>query len=441
MAEIEDNIRRSEELNEILGKMPNWVIRYGSVVVFFIFIVLVVSTFVIQYPDTLSGNITITCETPPANLVARTGGRITLLTKDGKPVKEGDFIAVIENTTSEKEVEVLRGNLPAYELIAEDPIALISEKINLPNSVNLGEIQPSYNSFKNASEEYILFLQLKLNQSKIVAYKKQIDVLYKQRALLTKKETISNRELQLSHNQLKNDSVLFIKKAISKLDLDKTESNYIKSVNANHQIQEDILRNAEALHKLNALIDELFLSSKDEKSKLEMKLKTAFKDLKTNYKLWEQKYVITAPTDGTVSLYEYWNNNQVVSQGDEVAHIVTNADNIFGKLYITGAKFGKVKKGQRVRIILDNYPAPEFGAIIGKVESISAVNKENVYAINVTLPEGLVTNYKFKIDFTHEMKGSGEVVTEELSLIERIFYKFRELFVKEPHFKKVVSNQ
>jgi hypothetical protein len=60
-----------------------------------------------------------------------------------------------------------------------------------------------------------------------------------------------------------------------------------------------------------------------------------------------------------------------------------------------------------------------------------------VYAITVDLPQGLVTNYKYKIDFTHEMKGIGEVVTEDLSLIERVFYKFRALFVKDPHVKKV----
>lgn len=437
MAELEDNIRKSEELNELLGKMPGWVVRWGSVMVFFIFIIIVTASFVIKYPDSLSGTITITCDQPPVNLVARTNGRINLFSKDGAGVNEGDFIAVIENTTSEKEVTELRQNMELYERISDNPMSLIGEKIDLPNSVNLGEIQPSYNFYKNSCEEYMMFLDLKLNQQKIRSYKAQIEVLYKQKELLKKKVNISDREVWLMYQQFRNDSLLYVKKGISKLELDKTESSYIKAINTQHVIQEELLNNIEALHKLNALIDELFLSDKDEKNKLEMRLKTSFKELKTNYKLWEQKYVIMAPVAGTVSLYEYWNNNQVVVQGDEVAHvIVSKSDHIFGKLFITGTKFGKVKKGQNVRIILDSYPVAEYGAIIGKVSSISAVNKENVYAITVELPQGLVTNYKHEIDFTHEMKGVGEVITEDLSLIERIFYKFRAMFVKEPHFKK-----
>ena len=437
--EIEDNIRRAEELNDILGKMPSWVVRWGSVVAFIIFAIILTSCFIIKYPETLPGTLTITCEKPPANLVARSTGRISLLVKDNTPVKQGDFIAIIENTAQVDEINELKANLQAYQHVADDPISLIGKKVNLPNSFSLGELQSSYNFYKNSCEEYLLFLNLQQNHQKIESYKKQISILAKQRDLLDTKKTINAREFGITQRQFKNDSSLYRQKAISQLDLDKTESDYIKSLHTAHETKEDELQNAEQLSKINAAINELFLNNKDQKAQLEMKIKTSFKELITNYNLWEQKYVLVSPIDGVVSLYDFWNNNQYVNTGDEVAHIVANSDNIFGKLYITSTKFAKIAKGQKVRIILDSYPAAEFGVLFGEVETMSAVNKENIYAIQVKLPKGLVTNYKYKVEFKHEMKGTGEIITEDLSLIERIFYKFRGLFIKDNSVVKKVS--
>ena len=83
--------------------------------------------------------------------------------------------------------------------------------------------------------------------------------------------------------------------------------------------------------------------------------------------------------------------------------------------------------GQKVNIYLKNYPYQEFGVLPGRVRSISLVPQDNRYAIEITLPAGLMTSYRKQLDFRQEMQGSAEIVTEDLRLLERIFYQVKAL--------------
>jgi hypothetical protein len=92
----------------------------------------------------------------------------------------------------------------------------------------------------------------------------------------------------------------------------------------------------------------------------------------------------------------------------------------------------KVKSGQQVYIRPDNYPYQEFGMLAGTVQSISLVPRNDSYAIEVQLPRGLRTNFDRPLDFRQEMQGSAEIITEELRLLERIFYQIRRILKNQP---------
>lgn len=90
---------------------------------------------------------------------------------------------------------------------------------------------------------------------------------------------------------------------------------------------------------------------------------------------------------------------------------------------------GKVKIGQDVNIKLSSYPDNEFGVLKGKIKDISLVpNNEGLYLIDVKLPEKLVTTHGKEIEFKQEMQGVAEIITEDLRLIERVFYQLKEIF-------------
>ena len=123
---------------------------------------------------------------------------------------------------------------------------------------------------------------------------------------------------------------------------------------------------------------------------------------------------------------ELGHNNHI---GELIFIIIPTKNNSFiGKIKAPAANSGKIKKGQRVQIKLLNYPSDEFGELNGKVLSISQIpNLEGNYLIDVELPQDLKTTYDKKIAFRQEMKGTADIVTEDLRLIERFFYQLRNI--------------
>jgi hypothetical protein len=82
--------------------------------------------------------------------------------------------------------------------------------------------------------------------------------------------------------------------------------------------------------------------------------------------------------------------------------------------------------GQDVIIKLDNFPYQEFGSLDGTVTSISSVPKENNYLVEVSLTDR--TNYDSRIDLKQEMQGTGDIITQDKRLFEKIFNQFRYLY-------------
>ena len=64
----------------------------------------------------------------------------------------------------------------------------------------------------------------------------------------------------------------------------------------------------------------------------------------------------------------------------------------------------------------------------GEVTSISLTpDNEGFYLIDVSLPKYLITSYNKEIPFRQEMIGTAEIITEDLRLLERLFYQFRQI--------------
>ena len=125
-----------------------------------------------------------------------------------------------------------------------------------------------------------------------------------------------------------------------------------------------------------------------------------------------------------------WHKNQTINNGDYVFTIIPkNHSSYICKVQAPVLNSGKVKIGQGVNIKLSSYPDNEFGVLKGTVKDISLVpNNEGLYLIDVKLPKKLVTTHSKEIEFKQEMQGIAEIITDDLRLIERIFYQLKEIF-------------
>jgi hypothetical protein len=95
---------------------------------------------------------------------------------------------------------------------------------------------------------------------------------------------------------------------------------------------------------------------------------------------------------------------------------------IIGKLCIQSANIGSVMPGQLVHIKLDRYSYTQFGIIMGTIQSVSTSTQDDNYLAVVDFPDKdkLITSYGKEIKLEFELKGSAEIVTGEVRLIQRI---------------------
>src|SRR6187402_335921 len=94
---------RSEEVQEILTRVPHWMIRWGSVVVLLILLLLFFVSWLVKYPDVITTQIIITTSIPPEKLVAKVSGKIeAILVTDKETILKNTPLAVIENSANFK---------------------------------------------------------------------------------------------------------------------------------------------------------------------------------------------------------------------------------------------------------------------------------------------------------------------------------------------------
>ena len=145
---------------------------------------------------------------------------------------------------------------------------------------------------------------------------------------------------------------------------------------------------------------------------------------------WEYKYVLSSSINGQISFQEFWDINQQVTNGDVVFSILPlDKREIVGKLIIPSQNAGKVITEQKVLIKLDNFPYQQYGMLIGKVKNISvSPDSEGNYFVYIAIPNGTKTSYNKSLPFNQELIGNAEIITEDLSVAERVFYKIKDIF-------------
>ena len=92
---------RSEEVQEILSFVPNWMIRWGNALFLFLIVLLLTLSWFVKYPDIVIAQAVITTAVPPQKEYAKTSGKIdTLFVVDAQKVVVNQPLAIIENTAN-----------------------------------------------------------------------------------------------------------------------------------------------------------------------------------------------------------------------------------------------------------------------------------------------------------------------------------------------------
>lgn len=421
---------RSEPVQEILGMVPSWIIRWGTTLFFGIIIMLLVGSWYFKYPEVVPNlEIEVVTTQPPADVVARSTGKIeTFFISDKQYVNAGDSIAVIENPAISADMFLLKKELREFRplLDAGDP-ALIND-IEFKNNLELGNVQNAYADFVKDFIDLKNFIALNYFQRKIETINKQIsDYNLYYNYMFTQKNTLEE-DLNLETRDYERYESLYDSSAISVAELDKSKSDLLQKQHAFEGARTNLANTQIKVDELRGEVLDLQLKYEQEKSSLQQGIHKSFNQLNGAIREWEQDYVIKAPIEGSATFNKFWTENQNITIGEKIISIVpADSSNIIGKLIMPVYRSGKVKVGQKVNIRFQNYPYMEFGMVAGYVEKISIVPADNTYSVDVTFPDGLKTNYQVELPFTQKMKGSAEIITQDTRLLTRIIRPLRSL--------------
>lgn len=420
-----------------LDKPPRWIYRWGIyLLALLVFISFLFAAFV-KYPDIIKGNIIITSTNPPANLISHTEGRIIKIFKhDNEQVKAGDYILVLENSANLEDILKLKS------IISSDPIQVNALTFSLKNDLatdqlaasqnrQLGTLQTSFNNYIAAKAQFEYYLGEKNQLLRINTLQNQLNEYERLSEMLSKQIEAQQEKLDLLLKKQQHDQSLAREKVLSQSDLDNTAKLVLEQEIQLRNSQTTATQNTLAANEIRKRIIDLSQESNLQGNTNTIALENAINQLKSDFYTWEEKYVVKAPVDGKISFYNFWQEQQQIKTNEPLLAIVRAQALTFGRAKVSLNNSGKLRLGQKVHIKLLNYPYLEFGMLEGKVERISQIPSGGEYAIEVSLPKGLVTTYNKSLPLNEELIGEADIIVDDITLLQRVLYPLKHLWNKQ----------
>ena len=438
----EDNLNlRSEEVQEILGRPPRWIVRVGISIIFVVVAGLFVGSYFLKYPDILPAPITVTTENLPAGVMAMTTGKIdTIAVAEKQTVQEGELLAVIRNPAKLEDVMAVKRMLDELDTLDVETCHGASlqngASLQYGTSLQLGEIQSAYTAFDNALTDYRHFVETDYHNRKIAVIRKQIAA---QKNLLQKtvnQLNISRKQLATAQKLFEIDSTLYSKAALSLVDYQSARNSLLQQLSSLESSKMSVDNQQMSILQYEQSIFDLEQQRIDEEQQLISALTSAKEQLAAQIRQWEQTYLLVAPCDGKVTFTKYWQKNQNVNAGEVLVTVVPHDNTqVLGKILLPQQGAGKVKVGQTVNVKLDNFPYLEYGMVKVCIRNISMVpvqvdENTKAYMLEVEFPENLVTTYGKELTFSQEMTGTAEIITEDLRLLDKFINPIRAVIKK-----------
>lgn len=428
MTEIRENRHiRSDEVQEIMSRIPHWLVRRGIGLIFVLLLLFLGMSWMIRYPDVINGKVVLTTHTPPIKLIVKTPGEISQLDlADNDLITKGQTIAAIHSSLTtdafsqlEKEIQMIR------KALNEDQL----QEYVVPVSNNLfGELQPAYTAITNAVEAYQHFISKDALNFGILNTARQIRNELQLKNLETKQLTQAEQLLRHADQKFQADFTLFEKGIISQAEYFERERNHNLAIAEVNRLEQSKIQSSIAITNLQQRLFDLKTSYEIQKTELLHNIETQLSGIESTLASWQQSYLLISPVDGRLSYLGALSEHQYVEAGTSLFAILPTDDQFIAQVVIPKVGSGKVKTGLKVLLQLDNFPYAEYGQLEGKVVAVANMAGDDGYLVKVALTNGLQSTHHRLLKYTPEMTGTASIVTEDLRITDRIFNQFRSLF-------------
>jgi len=426
MSENNLNIR-SEEVQEILGKVPSVITRWGITFIFLALAGLLVVAGIIKYPEIVPAEVTITTNKPPVPVVAKISSNIQeLFVEENQMVNQNQLLAILQNTTNKTDLDTIEKLLFQFLSNPTD-----SNEILFPESPNLGKLQSSYSIFLANYKDFQFFDKQNINLSSAAYIEQQLIQLEQMNKGINTQIADCKNELSIIQKNLSSDRELLNKGIISQRAYQEAEAIYYQKKANCENLNLQFSSNNVRIQELRMQIFGLVSSDKESALGKFTQLRESANQLGSEIELWKEQFLLLAPVEGKVSLNNIWSDNQYVNANEEVLSITREGGNIKANAILGNINIGKVQEGQDVNIRFDAYNYMEYGMVKGKVSNIASVPRNEMYQVEIILTNNLTTTYQKELNFTQGMKGNAEIITEKRTILSRIFDKLKHITSKK----------
>lgn len=419
---------QQETATEIIGREPTWIVRSGIGLISLITIFLLIITWFIQYPDSISAPVTLQTKSAIVKHRAKLDGHLEqIMFKDGGKISKGQPIALIE---SQLDYGVL---LQLEEVLKNHALSYKFEQL-LENITAFGqmgqlvELQEYFGLLVHSLRKWSRLSKGKLLHHQQYSINATIDKYNNLMQELTKKQQTLMSQLALIDAELERKKALVKKSLLAANEVIKVEQSHLTRKSQLNDIKIE-------LHLYQIKINELYQGGEEaqiiQQEELELETESIQEHkllLLSKIREWKQKHMLISQISGTVSFNQAWKLHQFVNLDDTLFTVIPSSQQMDAWMMVSGNGVGKIKPDQYVQIELENYPSAEFGLLEGKVVSINKVPNKQGYLVKLSLPDQLISNYGVTFADDPFLKGRGKIITKPRRLFTRFTDKITYAF-------------
>lgn len=418
------NPEGQEEISEMIGNSPGWLLHSGIGMVAFVTAILFVACALIKYPDKLQGRGALSSSNPPIEIVSNSSGYLqNILIKDLDQVEVGQELFYIDNTGSKEDVAKLKAwfdqfnktkNLNGFSNLA------------VPKDLMLGTVQNDYTAIVLKYKEFQQAIRNQFVFKEIDNITKEIEDIEKLKVSQKKEKEIVNKELLLLKKSFERAQGLYKEGVESLSEVEKAKSTLLQKEGIFESMEKEIINNNIRVKQLDL---EKIRLQKDRNELLEnnkFKIVELISNAENKIQNWSEQYIVRAKIGGEINFENKLVENKFINANDVLASIIPK-NNIGNFLSIKAPieNIGKIEVGQRVIIKFDAFPYKEFGIVESKVSSIGKIPEvlqdgRSYYEIKASISDAITTDYNKNIPFKPDMTAHVDIITQDKTIATRI---------------------
>lgn len=139
---------RSEEVQEIMGRMPSWLIRYGMIFIGLVVCLVLLGIYFIKLPEKVYARIYLSSDAPPVQIIAERSGRVKKINvTQNDSVDKDSILIILDNSADYTEILALKQSLI-------DQLPKAPSSMAFPVNMNhLGELQNSFDMLLMSTDD------------------------------------------------------------------------------------------------------------------------------------------------------------------------------------------------------------------------------------------------------------------------------------------------